>query len=267
MAATGEYTQFHGGTVADALAAIAVTMNRVNGIYERDLAVRLVLVANNDLVIYTDAATDPYTNNSASAAIAQKQVNLDQVIGSANYDIGHLVSTGAGGLATLGSPCNTAIKARGVTGQANPAGDPFDVDFVAHEIGHQFNGHHSFNSLTGSCGNTFQRIANTAYEPGSGTTIMAYAGICGADNIQPNSDNYFHAKNLEEIVAFISGAGKACAVSTNSGNTPPTADAGPVGIAYTIPRSTPFELTGAGIDADGDSLTYTWEQYDLGTKR
>lgn len=149
IAATGEYTTFHGGTVAGALAAIVVALNRVNGIYERDLAVCMVLVANNNIILYTTGATDPYTNDDGSAMLGQNQTNLDAVLGSANYDIGRVFSTGGGGVALLFGPCNSSTKARGVTGSPSPIGDPFYIDYVAHEMGHQFGANHTFNSGVG----------------------------------------------------------------------------------------------------------------------
>lgn len=256
VAATGEYTAFHGGTIGGALAAITTTFNRVNGIYERDLSIRMNLIVNNSLIIYTNAATDPYANDDTD--LPANQANVDAVIGSANYDIGHLVGTGGGGVAQLNSPCASGVKAAGLTGSPAPVGDPFDVDYVAHEIGHQFGGRHTFNNNdTGSCGGN--RSATAAVEPGSGATIQAYAGICGGQDIQRNSDDFFSIRSLEEMVAFSSGT--TCDVETSPGNTAPVVTAAP---ACSIPRNTPFELTGSATDVNGDTLTYSWEEYDFG---
>ncbi|MEZ5427595.1 MAG: zinc-dependent metalloprotease family protein [Pyrinomonadaceae bacterium] len=261
LAATGEYTAaVGGGTVGGAMAAMTTTMNRVNAIYEREVSVRMVIVANNNAIIYTNGATDPYTNDSGDMMLNENQTNIDNVIGTANYDIGHVFSTGGGGIASLNSPCDAAQKAQGVTGSPNPQGDPFDVDYVAHEMGHQFGGAHTFNSNTGSCmGN---RDQTAAYETASGSTIQAYAGICTPQDLQQNSNDYFHVKSLEQIVTFITGGG-GCSVNTATGNTPPTVGVSG-GTTFNIPRNTPFTLTATGSDPNGDNLTYDWEQYDLG---
>ncbi len=261
LAATGEYTIFHGGTVALAQSAQVTSMNRVNGVYERDFSVRMNIIANNNLIIYTNPATDPYSNGNPSTMLTENQSNITTVIGGANYDIGHVFGTNSGGIASLGSVCSNTNKARGVTGSSAPINDPFDIDYVAHEMGHQFGGSHTFNSPLGSCTNN--RSGTNAYEPGSGITIMAYAGICGADNLAPNSIDIFHARSYDQIRTFITtGAGNNCDVATNTGNAVPLVDAGPS--IYHIPLSTPFRMTAVGSDANpGDQLTYCWEQYDV----
>jgi hypothetical protein len=254
---TGEYTTFFGG-IPQAQAAITTTINRVNGIYEREVAIRLNLTAFN---IYPDPTTDPFPTggNVNGALLDQNDADLDLNVGSANYDIGHIVSQGgSGGLAQLSCVCGGS-KGRGGTSLGNPQGDAFDVDFVAHEIGHQFGGNHTFNGTTGSCGGG-NRNAGTAFEPGSGTTIMAYAGICGAEDVQPHSDPFFHSISFDEITSFRDGGG-ACGPQTATGNTPPSANAG---ADFTVPTGTPFVLTASGSDPDGDPVTFAWEQMDLG---
>ncbi len=254
VACTGEYGQFHGGTVADALAAINTTMTRVNSVYERDIAVRMTLVANNDQVIFLNGATDPFTNSSAGALINENQGVCDANIGAANYDVGHVFSTGGGGVAQLFSPC-TGNKARGVSGLGSPVGDPFDIDYVCHEFGHQYGANHTQN-------NNCNRAGSAAFEPGSASTIMGYAGIC-PPNIQNNSDDHFHNHSINEMHNFVvNGTGNTCPTITNTGNNVPTVDAGTGG--WVIPLSTPFELTATASDPDPDVLTYNWEQYDLG---
>ena len=263
VACTGEYaraaTGLNNPTVAQALSAITTSINRVDGVYEKELAISLNLVANNNLVVFVNPATDPFTaNNDGELLLDESQTVITNNIGAANYDIGHTFSTGAGGIAQLGCVCGSS-KARGVTGSSDPVGDPYDIDYVAHEMGHQFDASHTFNALTGSCDGN--RSGNTAVEPGSGITIMGYAGICGsANDLAQNSIPYFHAVSMDEINTFTtSGNGANCVTITLTGNTAPVVNAGN---DFTIPKSTPFTLTGSATDPDGDVLTYSWEEVD-----
>lgn len=257
LACTGEYANYHGSNTTNnnksfAMAAMVTTMNRVNGIYERDAAITMVIVPNNQNVIHLNASTDPYNNNDGEAMLAQNQTTCDNVIGSANYDIGHVFSTGGGGVAYLNVPCESGWKARGVTGSSAPVGDPFDIDYVAHEMGHQYGGNHT--QSRSNC----NAVTAAAFEPGSGSTIMGYAGVCNP-NVQMNSDALFHGYSLQEIAAnVVSGASSGCPQVSASGTNAPLVDAGP---NRTIPRSTPFVLTAIASDPDpGTVLTYSWEQ-------
>lgn len=270
LSCTGEYTSYFGGAKAQALAAMNNTMTRVNGIFENDFAARMVLIANNDDLIYTDAATDPYSSSSQMKNWNLELMNnLSSSIGNNNFDIGHLFGRdgGGGNAGCIGCICDndmstyqsqgitypSSYKGSGYTSPANgnPSGDTFDIDFVAHEMGHQFGGNHT----------SSYRVEPDlkSVEPGSGSTIMGYAGVTSYD-VQNNSDPFFHAISIEQITNNIKA--KTCSVNTNTGNSIPTANAGP---DYIIPKSTPFMLTGSGTDADGDQLTYIWEQMDKGT--
>lgn len=256
LAATGEYTQAMGGTSALAMAGIATTLNVVNAIFERDLSIRMVLVANNNLIIYTNPATDPYST-SFSSLITQNQSNITSVIGAANYDIGHVFTTTGGGLASVGVACRNSLKARAASGLSSPTGYNFDVQIVAHEFGHQFGAWHSFYGNASNCSN---RSSNSAYEPGSGSTVMAYGGLCASHNIASSNSDYFHSVSLNQIVNYsTTGFGDNCPTKTSTGNNPPVANAG---ASYDIPIGTPFTLTGSATDPDGDPLTYCWENYD-----
>ena len=263
LACTGEYAQFHinqaglgsapaAQQIAAVLAAMTVTIDRVNVVYERDLGVTMQLIPNTDQLIFLNASTDPYTNNNGGAMLGQNQTETNSTIGFNNYDIGHVFSTGGGGIAGLGVVCINSQKARGVTGSPGPVGDPFDIDFVAHEMGHQFGANHSFNNACNGARNN-----STAVEPGSGNTIMAYAGIC-TPNVQNNSDDHFHQISIDEIFSnLFGGAASTCGTSTGQSNTAPTITPLP---NYTIPNGTAFYLDVDAVDAQNDAMTYNWEQ-------
>ncbi len=252
MAATAQYTQFYGGTINGALSAQATTMNRVNGIYEIDMAITMQIIANNDQIIFTDPNTQPYTSGDIYKLIAENQVTIDRIIGSSNYDIGHVVDAAGSGLARLQSVCDNEIKAMGTTGKAEPIGDPFDVDYVAHEMGHQFGAEHVQN-------NACNRNDPTAVEPGSGSTIMGYAGIC-PPNVQTSSDSYFNGISLKQMGDFVSSSAHTCPVTMPIASAPVIHQTNG---GVSIPAQTPFALTAVATPGSaGSTITYTWEQMD-----
>lgn len=267
ISAAGEYTQYHGGTVEAGLGAITTLLNRVNEVYQRDVAAEFQLASGNDTIIFTDATTDPFFNGDdpSGSGLSDVDVNMQvqavaQTQGLGAFDIGHVVNTGGGGLAGLGVLC-TADKSAGMTGSSNPVGDAFFIDYVAHEIGHQFGADHTFNGTTGSCGGG-NREASQAWEPGSGSSIMAYAGICGEEDLQANSLPYFHSKSIEQMRAHMATVSSCGTTQSLTNNAPQVA----AGNDHVIPANTPFVLKGAGTDLDNDALSYTWEQIDLGTE-
>lgn len=256
----GEYANWFGATssaqVDLVLAAFNATLTRCNGVYEKDLALHLNLIANTTAVIYYNPATDPYTTLSNWNNQLQSALNAN--IGDANYDIGHMfgASGGGGNAGCIGCVCVNGSKGKGITSPADgiPMGDNFDIDYVAHEVGHQLGGNHTFSmSLEGTGQNK---------EVGSGITIMGYAGITSQD-VAPHSIDIFHETSIAQIQANL--ANKTCPVSIDitANNAAPV-----IGAVsnYTIPISTPFALTGSATDANtGDVLTYCWEQNDNST--
>jgi hypothetical protein len=259
---TAEYSNFFGATssaqVSLVLAAVNATLTRCNGVYEKDLALHLNLVANTTSVFYYNASTDPYSNGSTGSGGAwnnELQTTLTSVIGEANYDVGHLfgASGGGGNAGCIGCVCVNNQKGRGFTSPADaiPQGDNFDIDYVVHEIGHQLGANHTFSMSNEQTG--------VNKEPGSGITIMGYAGITSQD-LAPHSIAYYHQASIAQIQTNL--ATKTCPVTTSitANNATPSVSAGS---DFTIPISTPFALTGSATDANaGDVLTYSWEQND-----
>lgn len=262
LSCTAEYTTYFGGTVAGSLAAMNATMSRVNGIFNRDLALQLNIIADNEKLIYTNAATDPYSDAVAGADgnwSLELQENLTSVIGNSGYDIGHLfgASGGGGNAGCIGCVCDAPTagdpfgKGSAFTSPSDskPEGDDFDVDFVSHEMGHQLGANHTFSYDIEETG--------VSVEPGSGSTIMAYAGITTDYDIQPKSDDYFTHASILQIQQNL--ARKSCPVNVAIATNAPVVSAG---TDYVIPNGTAFILKGTGSTTNGSNLTYTWEQDD-----
>lgn len=267
IVASAEYSQFHlnregiSSAASDqikkatVLSAINRSLTRINEIFERELSVNFSLVADNDKIIFFDTTTDGITIDDIVIMIEESQSICDRDIGNNNYDIGHVlgVDIGFNGLAAAGTVCLFGQKARAATLNSFPVGDTFDVDLFAHEIGHQFGAFHTYNN---SCERNRENL--TAIEPGSGSTIMSYAGIC-PPNVQGRVDDYFHTVSLTQMWNVIQASG-TCALLTNTNNTAPTVNAG---LDYVIPAGTPFVLSGTALDSENSAtLTYAWEQTD-----
>ena len=264
VSTTGGYTSFwgdddpsNGTNKEDAYAAVVSTINRVNEVFETELGIHLELVSGLDL-IFPNVDTDPYTSNLNT----QAQETLDEILGAENYDIGHLFAYardgGNGNAGSVGSVCRDGIKggafsAHPFQGTANDPylNDHFDIDYVTHEMGHQFGAFHTF-----SHNNEFEGFSS---EPGSGSTIMGYAGIVGLDNVQRHSDPYFHYHSIQSINEYTDK--KICYTSVTNENQIPTVSADR---DYILPVGTAYELKASGTDPDGDVLYYCWEQLDTG---
>ncbi|MEP7317697.1 MAG: reprolysin-like metallopeptidase [Panacibacter sp.] len=251
----GEYANYFGATssaqVALVLAGFNATLTRCNGVYEKDLALHLNLIANTTSVIYYNPSTDPYT--TLANWNSQLQSTLTSVIGEANYDIGHMfgASGGGGNAGCIGCVCTNGSKGSGITSPADgiPQGDNFDIDYVVHEVGHQLGANHTFSYANEGTG--------VNKEVGSGITIMGYAGITTQD-VSSHSIDIYHEASISQIQTNLGT--KTCPVTNAITNSTPVVAAVN---NYTIPISTPFALTGSATDANaGDVLTYCWEQND-----
>jgi subtilisin-like proprotein convertase family protein len=266
VATTGEYSLNAGGTAASVLSSVTNVVNQINSVFERDNAIRLVLIDNTSETFFFNPTTDPYLNGNTQNMILENLDVLNSAYTNAGYDIGHVFGTNGGGLASLASVCSGGLdsghKSRGASCRFGPYSGNLFYLVVGHEVGHQFNATHTFNK----CDDENETPA-TAYEPGSGSSIMCYNGngVCGNNHLQDVSDSYFHINSLERIRVFSrnGNTGGACAQVVPTGNTSPDVSI-PLAGGFNIPISTPFELTGVATDVDADNLTYSWEQYDLG---
>lgn len=250
-----------GGTVAGGLSAVTTAVNAVNVLWEKEFAIRFILFADSDKIIFTNPATDPYNNSSNSSMLEVNGAAIDEN-SDAPYDVGHVLAWAGGGVARRGSACS-GDKAAGVSGNMFSASSFANPQTFMHELGHQFNAPHSWNSPNGAC-TSGQWGGTGAFEPGSGSTIMSYAGSCSPDNLQGGRDNYYSLGGQQSITDF--AAALPCTVAIPTTNSAPVVSS-PILNNDVVPIGTPFELTGSAIDPDGDAITYIWEQRDTGPQR
>lgn len=272
LTSTGEFSRTQGGTKEGVMTEYANLVNRMNQVFLSDLAIQFQLVSDTDKLIFLDPSTDPFTNNDKLTDINTNQITTDDEIGNDEYDIGHLLGTSAGGVARLWSLCSSGNKAHAYSSlqpDLGAGGDAFYFRVVMHEIGHQLGANHTFNGVTsGSCSEG-NHNPSTGYEPGGGSTIMAYAGLCSGQDLQDNSDPLYHASSITEMRAHINiVSGGTCGVPSADIVNPLTPTTPPVvSVAqsnYVIPANTPFSLTATATDTDNDELTYIWEQINAG---
>jgi len=260
LSCTGEFGKSHGGTKEKVLSVMVTSVNRINQIYENEFAIHLNLIDKNDTLIWLDPDTDPFDNPTSGGALLGE--NFDAVnnrIKMNSYDIGHIFTnscTDVGGIARLGAVCQS-FKAMGVTCHYSDNLNYIITNVTCHEMGHQFSAVHTFNNCNGN-------ESGSGYEPGGGTTIMAYCGLCGPNNVDYKCLETFHSFSVQQIKYYSrEGGGKKCAEKISSENTAPE-----VTLDYTdgfyIPIQTPFVLEGSAYDCEGDDLTYSWEELDVG---
>lgn len=265
LACTGEYAQAKGGTIEAVLGTMNTAVNRINLIFEQEVAVRLMIIDRNDELIFLDPDTDPYADaRNGTALLAQNTTIINTRIGFGTYDIGHVFTRGCdNGLAGVANPSSVcqSNKGAGVTCHFTNDVERIAVDVMAHEIGHQFSCGHSWNN----CPNSAPQLSpENAFEPGSGSTIMSYAGLCGSNNIQPNADPYYNIGSLIDFIEFSrEDGGNNCPTITPTNNHVPSISNSYID-GFTIPISTPFRLSATATDEDNDMITYCWEQFDTG---
>jgi Metallo-peptidase family M12B Reprolysin-like len=254
---TNEFYSVNGGNDAAINTHVAAIINSLNGLYEKEVAIRFTLVSPNNPSssnVFYMKTEETATYNQSVSTIATE---VSSRYGTSNYDIGHCLHSTGGGVAYVGVVCGS-LKGGGWSGSTSPS----SVLLMAHEVGHQFSAPHTFLGNGNTNCSDGNRSLSSAYEPGSGNTIMSYANLCASiQNLTGGKVPYFHTNSLQKIITYIqTGTGNTCGTSTSTGNTPPVAVAG---TAFTIPKNTPFTLNGSATDANNDGLTYTWEQYDL----
>ncbi|MCB0629891.1 MAG: M12 family metallo-peptidase [Saprospiraceae bacterium] len=267
LACTGEYAVKHGGTVESVLSSYNEALSQLNQIYENEVSMQFVLIEGAERLIWTDPDTDPFANADEGIALLSQigtAITDDAKMTLGSFDVGHVFTgncTDVGGVASLGKACNVG-REQGVTCHSSSNVPLMVRRIMAHEVGHQFSANHSFTNCQGNQGAV---SSGKAIEPGSGSTIMSYAGLCGTQNVSSDNDAYFHVQSLEEIISYTrGGVGAGCASRIEVSNTFPE-----VYIDYpqgmSIPIGTPFQLEGRASDAEDDeTLTYCWEEFDLG---
>lgn len=243
------------------VAKIVEIVNRINGYFEREIAVTLELIDNNDAIVFNNKDLDPYNNNNNMAALLdESHTSIVNRIGGNNFDLGHILCTAGGGLAQTPAVCSSNGKGRG----ASTINSTTNLKTIMHEMGHQMSASHTFSANNAGCNGN--GMPQGAYESGSGVTIMSYSGACAENNVFLNQgdDDYYHVHSLYEITTYINNSITCGTLSTNI----PVLSIPNITDKYNIPRNTPFELVGPEATVQGSQIPqtffYNWEQYDNG---
>lgn len=269
ISVTSTYSARHGGSTESVLAQINKIFNRVNEVFLREVALRFQIIDESTQLFFHEKENDPYTEGNNTLMLNTLDEQLVKTIGRSNFDLGHLLATNCGrGTAGVSAGVGTICEfSKGKALSCDLTNDLEDyVRVLTHELGHQLGAAHTWSNCPGI--NNTQRAGNSAYEPGSGSSIMSYINTCGNQNLRYiPGPFYFHTGSIQQMVRYMEiGPGSACVTTEELANENPeiTSINIPEDQDLYIPVGTPFVLSATATDNDNDVLTYSWDQLNIG---
>lgn len=265
LSATAQYALAASGgqsiDVSRTYAELISVLNVVNSVYQSEFSVTFTLVSSSNVISVDSSDALSSLNNDGIALISNHGTWISSKGYLLNsYDIGHVLTTGSGGVALYASVCVVNEKYAGTSGTPSPLGNAFVIDYVCHEIGHQVGGAHTFNGIGGNCDSSNYALGN-AVEPGSASTIMGYTGICGSQNLQENSDPYFSWVSLRVIDQVLALVGTCASTNVSSFAPPQFVN---YSTSLTVPIGTPFYVESYAICPGRNCTpTYICEEADF----